>query len=218
MYKVRVPKGGPPDVFGDLFSRPGREESLQEPGKALLPGATRWRRRAKLRAPPGKRWQSQSPKRWSPAPHPFARTFHGTQAERTTGLTSLHYLRLDPRLPTLGRALPVRLTRPPRPTNAAGATPPCSQSRAAHLAGTGPARAQSQAPSSPDADRVSSPNSHSARAQGMEVGVGSDSEVLTARTSGPLHPRLPLPGLHRLRASLNAANPLPNHPNASLKD
>ena len=175
MYKVRLPKGGPPDVFGDLFSRPGREESLQEPGKALLLGATRWRRRAKLRAPPGKRWQSQSPKRWSPAPHPFARTWHGIQAERTAGLTSLHYLRLDPGLPTLGRAPPVRLTRSARPTNAAGATPPCRQSRAAHLAGTGPARAQSQAPSSPDADRVSSPNSHSARARGMEVGVGSDS-------------------------------------------
>ncbi|CAI9165444.1 unnamed protein product [Rangifer tarandus platyrhynchus] len=99
-------------------------------------------------------------------------TGHGIQAERTAGpnLTSLPPL--DPRLPTLGRALPVRLTRPPRPTNTAGATPPCRHSRAAHLAGTGPARAQIQAPSPPDPDRASSPSSHSARARRDEGGRG----------------------------------------------
>ena len=141
---------------------------------------------------------------------------HPGRENRGPNLTSLPPS--GPSTPDPRPGTPVRLTRPPRPTNAAGATPPCRQSRAAHLEGTGPARAQSQAPSSPDANQASSPNSHSARVRGMEVGVGSDSEVLTARTSGPLHPRLPLPGLHRLRASLNAANPLPNHPNASLKD
>ena len=187
-------------------------------GQALRPGATRWRRRAEPRAQPGKRWQRQSPKGWPPDPHPFAWTGHGIQAERTAGpnLTSLPPL--DPRLPTLGRALPVRSTR-----LHAGQTLRELPRRAAapaqrtwRVPGRLVLRFRLRARRTQTERPVPAPIERGPG--GMEVGVGSDSEVLTAWTSGPLHPRLPLPGLHRLRASLNAANPLPYHPNASLKD
>ena len=38
MSKGSLPKGGPPDVLGDLFSHPGPEESLQVRGRRCSRG------------------------------------------------------------------------------------------------------------------------------------------------------------------------------------
>lgn len=89
------------------------------------------------------------------APHPWqARSRH--PGRELLGLSSPQYILLGPGLPSSRDS-------PSTPTAATGAAPPRCQSRAAHLAGTGPAPAHTRAPGPPGTDRASRPAPKCAR-------------------------------------------------------
>lgn len=181
--------------------QPRPPEFLQEPGKALLPGATRWRRRAEFRAPPGKRWQRQKPQRVASCFPPFYqdRSRHPGRENRGPNLTSLPPS--GPSTPDPSPGTPGSLDSPSTPDKRCRATPPPPVPRSTPE-GTGPARAQSQAPGARRTQTKRPVPTPTVRGpEGWRWGGASDSEVPHSPTSGPLYPRLPLPGLHRLRAS-----------------
>lgn len=163
--------------------------------QALLPAATRWRRRAELPIP-GRRWRGSAPSVGPPGPcsPPLPAQVTASKVREPLGLRSPQYLPLDPGFQILGRTFPAHVTRPPPRPALRG--PP----RLAAIPRSAPGRYRAN-PCSDSGSEPTGPNCAGWRKGG---GRGLDLCGPHCPDPGPSHPLLPPPGLHLLRASQNA--------------